>query len=73
LPTTSVGKQFVEVFAMSFHRYISNDRGNKSGSSHRLRVEVRYSPEEVAKDEQKPLPKTIKELEEQRWKQKDGS
>ena len=57
---------------MPFHRYISNDQGTKTGSSHRLMVEVRYSPEEPAKDGKKTLPKSIKELEEQRWKQKGG-
>jgi len=58
---------------MPFHRYISNDQGTKTGSSHRLTVEVRYSPEEPAKSEKQPLPKSIKELEEQRWKQKSGN
>ena len=58
---------------MPFHRYISNDQETKTGSSHRLMVEVRYSPEEPAKDEKNPLPKTIKEMEAQRWKQKDKS
>ena len=59
---------------MPFHRYISNDQGTKTGSSHRLTVEVRYSPEEPAKKEEKrPLPKSIKELEAQRWKQTGGN
>ena len=55
---------------MPFHRYISNDQGVESGSSHRKTVEVRYSPETSAKDEKKNLPKSIRELEKQRWKQK---
>ena len=58
---------------MPFHRYISNDQGTKIGSSHRLMVEVRYSPKEPAKDEKKTLPNSIKELVAQRWKQKGGS
>ena len=59
---------------MPFHRYISDTRKNETGSSHRM-VEVRYTPKKEGgeAEAEKPLPKSIKELEKQRWKQQGGS